>query len=104
MILEISSAFMSIFNPGLRPRTPYTLSRGAPTPHSVRVARSLRSLALLARLYQRLFHFLELRRDAAIGDDAAEARHDAADNRRVYAGREHALPPGRAPEPLPAPP
>ena len=52
-------------------------------------------------LDQRLFHLLQLRRDAAVVDRAADARDDAADDRRIDARLEHA-PCGRSPAPAPA--
>src|SRR5205823_12285173 len=45
-LFPYTTLFRSYFQiRGLRPRTPYTLTRGGPWPRSVRVARSLGSLA-----------------------------------------------------------
>jgi hypothetical protein len=43
---RLSDVGIGYLGRGFAPRTPYTLTRGGPVPRSVRVARSLRSLAL----------------------------------------------------------
>ena len=48
-------------------------------------------------LYQPFFHLLQLPRDAAVVDGAADARDDAADDRRIDFGRERDGPAGQRP-------
>ena len=54
-----------------------------------------RSLALLTRFDQCVFHFLQLRRDAAVEHRTPEACHDAADDRRIdFRRKKHLTPRG----------
>src|SRR5690242_18098655 len=105
MILLISSALMSISLPWASPAGPPTRSLARPSSVIRSVARSLCSLAvtirravrrlpsvaspdLLASVDQRLFHFLQLSRHAAVVHRAPETRHDATDDGRIDAGLE----------------
>src|SRR5205085_3829659 len=91
MILEISSALMSMLVPALRDAT---LVR---PPFAEGVLRRLRSLA--AR--QALAHLCKLRGEAAVVHDAADAGDESAKDRRVDFRRERHVPPGGTRQPVP---